>query len=116
MKKILLLNCPTIIKQVFCFFNYELIDIKETNQQLGYLLGLEGYISNTNKSVKINDSMMIFYGLDDNDLDGVLQILKLNSIKIDLKAVVTEHNINWTVSYLKEELNKEKQVIKTLKH
>ena len=52
--------------------------------------------------------MMIFFGLDDKDLDLFLDAYKLTGQeRISRKAVVTTTNLGWTLYELAEELGRE---------
>lgn len=115
MKKVLLFNTPDVVKKLFCFFNLEIIEVNQNDysQQLGYILKLDGYNHNDFVSNQlIDEPMIVFYELSETDLDNVLSILKTSQIKIDLKAIVTEYNINWPAVMLYDELKKERLTIK----
>jgi len=95
-------------------FNLEAIEVDKNdfNQQLGYILKLDGYTRNNITAPTLFDEpMIVFNDLSDEDLDNILNILKINSIKIPYKAVTTEHNINWTANYLLEHIKEEIKAI-----
>lgn len=53
--------------------------------------------------------LIIFSGLKDNKLDEFLaEYKKMGIVPIGLKAVVTIHNVNWTMYELAEELIRER--------
>ena len=55
------------------------------------------------------DEMLVFCGFASDDLDGFLQGYKATSIpRVELKAVLTQYNADWTPKKLCEELQKER--------
>ena len=58
-------------------------------------------------SNSFDDEMLLMFGLRDSKINSFLNRLKECNIKIDLKAVATESNINWSAFKLYEELKKE---------
>ena len=54
--------------------------------------------------------MMVFCGFASDDLDTFIQGYKATNIpRVELKAVLTQYNADWTPKKLFEELNKEKE-------
>ena len=54
--------------------------------------------------------MMVFCGFSSDDLDTFIQGYKVTGIpRVELKAVLTQYNADWTPAKLYEELNKEKE-------
>lgn len=58
------------------------------------------------------EPMLVMSGLDSEDIDEVLAVLKRNQIRIDLKAVVTPTNQSWTSLQLYGELCKEREAMR----
>ena len=72
-----------------------IITKEQYNQTLGALAGIDGF----------TDEMLVFKGFDNALLDRFLvEFKKLHLTRIGLKAVLTEHNINWDSIALHEEL------------
>lgn len=88
---------------------------QDSVQVLGFLLGLDGYTQNQNPAadnLAVGEAL-IFYNFTKQELDRLLSALKRAGITIPLKAVVTEHNINWTVTALIGELEQEHRLMST---
>lgn len=80
----------------------------EGGQQIGYLAGEKGF-SKTQMSVlqlppPLPEEMMIFCGLEEAQLDRALGMLRKNGLSVSLKAVMTPHNMRWTLAELYREL------------
>ena len=74
-----------------------IITKEQYNQTLGALAGIDGF--------PLKDEMLVFKGFDNALLDRFLvEFKKLHLTRIGLKAVLTEHNINWDSIALHEEL------------
>ena len=79
-------------------------------QKLGYLAGIQGF--KREKAVYCGGAfpkeMLIFSGLNSNEVDTFLAEYKKTGLSpIDLKAIVTQHNVFWTPETLFRELMKE---------
>ncbi len=76
---------------------------------IGYLLNLDGFEPGTPyKGEDFKDEMMVMYGLSGGRLNMLLaEMRKAKISKINLKAMVTEHNRSWTSLALHEELLRE---------
>jgi len=66
--------------------------------------------SSVNK-LNIKETVIVMHEFDENQLDGLLQLLKSNNIKIDYKAITTTNNLQWKFKDLVSELIKEKKMI-----
>ena len=51
--------------------------------------------------------MLVFCGLPNRVLDGFLADMKARKIRVPIKAVLTEHNVSWTLRALYGELRGE---------
>ncbi len=80
---------------------------EQTGETIGALMGLD--IKKTiGKDEKISEEIMILSGFSGDKLDVFLKGYRNKNIEpVKLKAVVTGHNISWTVGYLYKELKKE---------
>lgn len=85
------------------------------NQTLGYLAGLGGFDKNDDENTMeaFAHSIIWFVSVKKEDLSSILQDYSTTEgIKpIDLKAVLTEHNINWKISDHYEELKREHKMM-----
>lgn len=80
----------------------------QSGQQLGYLAGVDGF-SEKKLSVLalppcIPEEMLIFCGIQGEKLDSVLSMLRGSGLSVSLKAVMTAHNVSWTLAALYQEL------------
>ena len=57
------------------------------------------------------EEMIVLYELTPRQFHGFLDGLKRQGIRVPLKAVVTEHNINWSSLQLRDELMKEAEAM-----
>lgn len=87
----------------------------ETGQQIGYLAGAGGFgkkkISLPELPPKMEEEVLVFYGFSEERLDMVLGMLRGSGLTISLKAVVTAHNIGWSLAALGSELAVERAQI-----
>ena len=80
----------------------------ELTHPLGYLLGMEGFTPGLPGSVTpFPEEMMVMEGLRGPQLNQFLDALRSRGAAIALKAVVTEHNVNWSSLQLYRELQME---------
>ena len=73
---------------------------------VGYVCGLSGYTESTART-EVTEELLIFSGLDSKDLNKAVTMLRSKGCDIPLKAMVTPHNRDWTVSALAGELARE---------
>ena len=87
----------------------EKIRPEQTREPIGTLMGIN-VKKTAGEGEEINDEMMILCGFSDRELDGFLKGYKERNIDpIELKAVVTEHNILWSLEHLYKELKGERK-------
>lgn len=70
---------------------------------VGYVCGLSGYTESEART-EVTEELLIFSGLDSKDLNKAVTMLRSKGCDIPLKAMVTPHNRDWTVSALASEL------------
>lgn len=74
-------------------------------------MGLEGFEACENKTLDfdvIEEEMLVMKDFSDRRLNELLmQMRKAGIPRIALKAVVTEHNVNWTFRALYKEIKEE---------
>ena len=86
------------------------ISRKDYNQKLGALAGIQGFSkeNTTYKGPELPLEMMIFSGVDSAKMHAFLDDYKQTGAQpVPLKAIITPHNIFWTVETLFNELKKE---------
>ncbi len=86
------------------------IDPHDIHQTMGYLLHLEGYQRQSQSSIlTMMQEPFVFFALQkDNQLELLLQLFRLKGIPfIPYKAVLTQHNVNYTFSQLYQSVAKE---------
>lgn len=97
--------------------NIRVKDIRseDFSQRLGYVAGLAGFAPNEHKydGEAPQHSILWFVSLDRDTLNWFLQqYAQDKSLKhIDLKSVLTEHNVNWTLIAHYQELQTEHKVM-----
>lgn len=87
-------------------------------QQIGYLLKEPGFEPSSKRVEEeiIEDEMIVFHELADEQLELVLEIFKNAQIPfIPLKAVVTPTNIEWTFYQLFEAVKEEYETMARIK-
>ena len=88
----------------------KLITEEMQGQTLGYLLSLPDFSEQTveEPNIAFEEDIMVLKGFTRERLNELLEgFRKLGIRKINLKAVVTEHNISWKLRDLYEELKDE---------
>lgn len=115
-KKILLFNVKedksAQIKFLCESFGIQTITVakEQYNEPLGVLAGIKGIAKSglPYRGREFKTEMMVFYGVDSDALDKFLEKYRENNIEpINLKAVITFHNMFWSAKKLHSELLKE---------
>lgn len=86
------------------------IDPRDIHQTMGYLLHLEGYERQSQSSLltMMSEPFVFFAFEKDDQLELLLQLFRLKGIPfIPYKAILTQHNINYTFSQLYQSVEKE---------
>ena len=84
-----------------------------TSEEVGYTVGCLAGIKEADKEVQANcpeisDEMLVMKGFSSQRVDQLLLALRKAKVpKINLKAVVTDSNRNWSFYKLYEEIKKE---------
>ena len=82
----------------------------EYNQKLGFLAGVDGFNKESGASVKgaLSGEMLVFSGIDSDGVGAFLTAYKeTGTAPVGLKAILTPHNVFWSVEQLYQELMKE---------
>lgn len=83
-------------------------------EKVGYLAGIKGFestgkIDSTREPVQ--EEMIIMKGFTGGRLDTLLKEMRKADARVNLKAIVTEHNQQWNLWELYEELKKEHEAM-----
>lgn len=119
-KMILLYSYPNDINKkisdicLACEIECKKIPKKRFLQTIGNHTGAPGY-EGTGEIYEGNDlaePVMLLAGMSGRELDNILDTFKnLGVPSVGFKAIVTSHNINWTILDLYEELAREREAI-----
>lgn len=73
--------------------------------KVGYLFSISGYTEESTEVMEsLNEDILVMKGFTRERMNDLLSAMKKEGIRIPLKAVLTEHNVNWTLKDLYEEL------------
>ena len=62
-------------------------------------------------ALPLTEEMLVLAGLRPGQLDALLAALRQAKASVDLKAVLTEHNGQWSGRYLQSQLKKEREAM-----
>lgn len=85
--------------------------IKEENANLMDCVKTHDTDGAENEKESIQEEMMVMYGFSGNRLDELLNALRKNQARINLKAILTETNKEWSSYVLYQELKKEHEMM-----
>ena len=100
------------IRQYLAVKNIACMDIAPADygQSLGALLHLYGFRRRFAPAPLFEDEMLVLFAFDNTMLDEFLKFFRAFRLKpVELKAVVTPNNINWSSTQLHDELCKERE-------
>ncbi len=105
---------PAVMKSVLVRMGVRIKNIREEQlgETIGSLLGIEKKekTEGAASAGPLEEQMLVLYRFSGNRLDQLLYGLRKAGVpKIELKAVVTEQNSQWTMYELYEELKKERE-------
>ena len=88
-------------------------DVKpeEYSRSIGFLTVGPAYreAKSSEPSIVFMDEMIVFSGIPDELLDSVLTEMRRERLIVGLKAVATEHNMEWSSVRLHDELVRERE-------
>ncbi len=94
------------------------VSVDWCGEKVGYLAGIKGF----EKSVDANEGkdpvpeeMLIMRGFTNTRLDMLLKEMRKANVRVNLKAIITEHNQQWNLWELYEELKKEHEAMSSQK-
>ena len=80
-------------------------------QTVGFLLSRKGFEPTDATADAPSAPMMVLDGFTEKRLDILLREMKAHGVSVPYKAMVTEHNIGWTLSDLFTELVREHEAM-----
>ena len=82
---------------------------EEYNQPIGALAGIKEIprVEEAYDGEELAEEMLVFRGVYGKRLDLLLAQMRKNKVAVNLKAILTEHNVGWSGLQLYEELKKE---------
>ena len=84
------------------------VPLERQGETIGAILGLMGFPEEEKtEEVPFQEEMIVMHELAPRQFNGFLDGLKQNGTRVALKAVVTEHNVNWSAAQLYRELVQE---------
>lgn len=95
-------------------FVYKTADADCGNDTAGCLCGIGGQCRSEERCT-VQDEILLFSGLNGNEMSKFLDLMRKNNIKIPLKAMLTPNNKSWTISALAEELAREHELMNNRK-
>lgn len=85
---------------------------EQTGQTLGFLLGRKGYVEQPGEAPGLSEPILILDSFTGPRMDALLRALaKAKVPRSVFKAVVTATNVDWTLSALWQELQKERAAL-----
>lgn len=119
-KMILLYSYPNDINKkisdicLACEIECKKIPKKRFLQPIGNHTGAPGYegTGEIYEGIALAEPVMLLAGMNGRELDSILDTFKnLGVPSVGFKAIVTSHNINWTILDLYEELAREREAM-----
>lgn len=93
---------------------FQLIKPEEAGQTIGYLTSIDGFVQlpGNTAAPPVTEEVLLLKNFTSERLDALLAGMRKTGLPpIQLKAVVTEHNVGWTFASLAEELRREHNAI-----
>ena len=92
------------------------VEKSRIEETVGYLAGLDGFEATGEifSGAGYDTEFMLMSGFSDTQLDEFLVAMNEDGVKIDHKAVVTEHNKYWTFKHLMDEIEDEHQIFQAI--
>ena len=84
----------------------------QTGQTLGFLLGRRGYVEQPGEAPELPEPILVLDSFTGGRMDILLRALARAKVPRSVfKAVVTATNVDWTLSALWQELQKEREAL-----
>lgn len=120
MALVLLYNIPEESKRLkvaFCArklgISVRVVAAEDFSHPIGWLLGLEGFSPSEDAPEAFETEMLVMHALSSSQFSGFLDALRRSRVPVALKAVATEHNVNWSSAALCRELQKEHEAMRS---
>ena len=80
-------------------------------QTVGFALGRAGFAQSADTAEAPEQPMLVLDGFTSKRLDVLLRELRQHGVSVPYKAIVTEHNLPWTLRALYDELVREHEAM-----
>ena len=87
------------------------VEAASAGQTVGFLLGRKGFAESDTPAEAPSAPMLVLDGFTEKRLEILLREMKAHGISVPYKAIVTEHNIGWSLSALFAELVREHEAM-----
>ena len=87
------------------------VEAASAGQTVGFLLGRQGFVESDAPAEAPSAPMLVLDGFTEKRLEILLREMKAHGISVPYKAIVTEHNIGWSLSALFAELVREHEAM-----
>lgn len=87
------------------------VEAASAGQTVGFLLGRKGFAESDTPAEAPSALMLVLDGFTEKRLEILLREMKAHGVSVPYKAIVTEHNIGWSLSALFAELVREHEAM-----
>ncbi len=87
------------------------VEAASAGQTVGFLLGRKGFAERDTPAEAPSAPMLVLDGFTEKRLEILLREMKAHGVSVPYKAIVTEHNIGWSLSALFAELVREHEAM-----
>lgn len=87
------------------------VEAASAGQTVGFLLGRKGFAESDAPAEALSAPMLVLDGFTEKRLEILLREMKAHGVSVPYKAIVTEHNIGWSLSALFAELVREHEAM-----
>lgn len=87
------------------------VEAVSAGQTVGFLLGRKGFAESDAPAEAPSAPMLVLDGFTEKRLEILLREMKAHGVSVPYKAIVTEHNIGWSLSALFAELVREHEAM-----
>ena len=87
------------------------VEAASAGQTVGFLLGRKGFAESGTSAEAPSAPMLVLDGFTEKRLEILLREMKVHGVSVPYKAIVTEHNIGWTLRALFAELVREHEAM-----
>ena len=87
------------------------VEAASAGQTVGFLLSRKGFAESDAPAEAPSAPMLVLDGFTEKRLEILLREMKAHGVSVPYKAIVTEHNIGWSLSVLFAELVREHEAM-----